>query len=155
MGGLVSEGSGQPAIDRIGLDEAATPVTNGPQSSLQGRACDATFPVFFENSKAGDSPEFSFGAFGGEGSIFAAVVDARKLRAAPELTPSDRLSVRIDERPLDEVDAGERERRVRRAGNDRVREQGLDAGRRRQRRIGYRAGVACRFVPLRGGGGWH
>ncbi len=105
--GLIAESPSFPASNGIRLHEAPSFLSYGSQSGFQRSGRYTAFAVLLKNSKARDSPESICAAFGGKPSILATVVDPRKLFSGAVLTPSHRLSFRVDKDsmpafPLDE-----------------------------------------------------
>ncbi|HLV93547.1 MAG TPA: hypothetical protein VKS44_00025 [Candidatus Acidoferrales bacterium] len=95
--GFVTEGASLPVSNRISFHEASSLAFDGFQSGVECGARNAVFAMLFENSEAGDSPNFFGAGIGREILIFATVVDAWKLFPGPVLAPADRFSTRVDE----------------------------------------------------------
>ena len=90
--GLVAEGAGFPAGDRIGLDKAAALFSYGVESGFQRGARYAVLAMVLKNSKAGDSPQPLGAGFRSMAAILVIVVDSRELLPGAILAPAYRLA---------------------------------------------------------------
>jgi hypothetical protein len=96
----VAKGGRLPGCKRISLHHAAAVLCNGFQSRRKGKARNPAPPILLVHNETGNPPKPFLDLFESYSTIGAITVDPRQFLSVTELTPTHRLSIRVNQNPV-------------------------------------------------------